>query len=418
MFILDISRTGSAFFILGRNRRTFEEMKEKAFLPFFSGASFLMATSAVGPGFLNNTSKFTQDLLANFGFVILLSVVLDIFAQLNIWRIIAVTKKRAQDVANQTIQGSGYLLAFLVAIGGFAFNIGNIGGSALGLSVLLELDLNLCALISAIISIGVFLFKNTGKALDWFARILGSVMICLIVYVVWTATPPLQEAFLRTVLPEKIDALATVALVGGTVGGYISFAGAHRLLDAGVSGVENLSEINRSAISGILITALIRFLLFWAALGVIVSLGGKLDEKNPAASVFQIAAGFLGYKIFGVVMFCAAITSVVGAAYTSVSFLKTLSGKINNNERATIVFFIIFSTLIFLLVGQPAKVLVIVGVLNGFILPIALAVILIAARNKRLIGNYNHPIWLEISGWLVVAVMSVFSIHTVFQAFG
>lgn len=393
----------------------FEEMKKKSFLSFFSGASFLMATSAIGPGFLNNTSRFTQDLLASFGFIILLSVILDVFAQLNIWRIIAVTEKRAQDIANQTIQGSGYLLAFLVAIGGLAFNIGNIGGSALGLSVLLELDLNSCALTSAIIGIGVFLFKNAGKALDWFARILGFVMICLIVYIVLTATPPLQEAFLRTVLPEKIDALATVALVGGTVGGYISFAGAHRLLDAGVSGVENLPEINRSAISGILITALVRFLLFLAALGVIISLGGKLDEKNPAASVFQIAAGFLGYKIFGVVMFCAAITSVVGAAYTSVSFLKTLSGKIN--ERATIIFFIIFSTLIFLLVGQPAKVLVIVGVLNGFILPIALAIILMAARNKRLTGDYNHPIWLEISGWLVVAIMSVFSIHTVFQVF-
>jgi Mn2+/Fe2+ NRAMP family transporter len=393
----------------------FEEMKKKSFLSFFSGASFLMATSAIGPGFLNNTSRFTQDLLASFGFIILLSVILDVFAQLNIWRIIAVTEKRAQDIANQTIQGSGYLLAFLVAIGGLAFNIGNIGGSALGLSVLLELDLNSCALTSAIIGIGVFLFKNAGRALDWFARILGFVMICLIVYIVLTATPPLQEAFLRTVLPEKIDALATVALVGGTVGGYISFAGAHRLLDAGVSGVENLPEINRSAISGILITALVRFLLFLAALGVIISLGGKLDEKNPAASVFQIAAGFLGYKIFGVVMFCAAITSVVGAAYTSVSFLKTLSGKIN--ERATIIFFIIFSTLIFLLVGQPAKVLVIVGVLNGFILPIALAIILMAARNKRLTGDYNHPIWLEISGWLVVAIMSVFSIHTVFQVF-
>ncbi|MFN3329315.1 MAG: divalent metal cation transporter [Acidobacteria bacterium] len=392
-------------------------MKNRFLLSFFSGASFLMATSAVGPGFLNNTSKFTQDLLASFGFVILLSVILDIFAQLNIWRIIAITEKRAQDIANQTIKGSGYLLAFLVASGGLAFNIGNIGGAALGLNVLLELDLNSCALISAVIGIGVFLFKEAGKALDWFTRILGFVMIGLIVYVVWTASPPFGEALSKTIFPEKVDALATVALVGGTVGGYISFAGAHRLLDAGVSGIENLSEVNRSAISGILITALIRFLLFLAALGVIISLGGKLDEKNPAASVFQIAAGFIGYKIFGVVMFSAAITSVVGAAYTSVSFLKTFSDKVNKKERTAIISFITLSTLIFLITGQPAKVLVIVGVLNGFILPIALAIILVAARNKNLIGNYSHPLWLEISGWLVVAVMSAFSIYTAFQVF-
>jgi Mn2+/Fe2+ NRAMP family transporter len=391
-----------------------ETMKSKNFLSFLPGAAFLMATSAVGPGFLNNTSKFTQDLLASFGFVILLSVILDILAQLNIWRIIAVTEKRAQDIANETIQGSGYLLAFLVAVGGLAFNIGNIGGAALGLNVLLNLDLNSCALISASIGIGVFFFKNAGKALDWFSRILGFIMIALIIYIVWKATPPFQEAFLRTVYPEKIDALATVALVGGTVGGYISFAGAHRLLDAGVSGLEKLSEVDRSAVSGILITALIRFLLFLAALGVVISLGGKLDEKNPAASVFQIAAGFIGYKIFGVVMFCAAITSVVGAAYTSISFLKTFSEKIGKNERLAIILFIVISTSIFLVVGQPAKVLVVVGVLNGFILPIALAIILLAAKNE----GYNHPLWLNIGGWLVVAVMSAFSIYTIFQTFG
>jgi Mn2+/Fe2+ NRAMP family transporter len=55
------------------------------------GAAFLMATSAVGPGFLTQTTVFTKQLLASFGFVILLSVILDIFAQLNIWRVLSVS---------------------------------------------------------------------------------------------------------------------------------------------------------------------------------------------------------------------------------------------------------------------------------------------------------------------------------------
>ena len=73
------------------------------------GAAFLMATSAVGPGFLTQTTVFTQQLLANFGFVILLSILLDLGAQLNIWRIIAITEKRAQDIANDLFFGLGYL---------------------------------------------------------------------------------------------------------------------------------------------------------------------------------------------------------------------------------------------------------------------------------------------------------------------
>ncbi len=380
------------------------------------GAAFLMATSAVGPGFLNNTSKFTKDLLASFGFVILLSVVLDIFAQLNIWRVITVSEKRAQTVANETLAGSGYILAFLIALGGLAFNIGNVGGAGLGLNVLFGTDITLGAVISAALGIGIFLFKEAGKALDWFAKLLGFLMIALIVYVVWTANPPFGEALQKTFLPDKIDPLATVALVGGTVGGYISFAGAHRLLDGGIKGVESLREVNRGATTGIILTALIRFLLFLAALGVVAA-GLPIDDKNPSAAVFQNAAGALGYKIFGVVMFCAAITSVVGAAYTSVSFLKTFSAKIEQNERFVIIAFIIVSTIIFALVGNPAQVLVIVGVLNGFILPVALGLILLASRRKKIVGKYVHPLWLQIAGWLVGLIMLGFSILTLYEFF-
>ena len=63
-----------------------------------AGAAFLMSTSAIGPGFLTQTSLFTQQLLTSFGFVILISILLDIGAQLNIWRIVTVSESRAQDI--------------------------------------------------------------------------------------------------------------------------------------------------------------------------------------------------------------------------------------------------------------------------------------------------------------------------------
>ena len=75
------------------------------------GAAFLMATSAIGPGFLTQTSLFTEQLLSSFGFVILISILLDIGAQLNIWRIITVSEKRAQDLGKHNgtaSSGSAY----------------------------------------------------------------------------------------------------------------------------------------------------------------------------------------------------------------------------------------------------------------------------------------------------------------------
>lgn len=124
------------------------------------GAAFLMATSAIGPGFLTQTASFTSTLLASFGFVILISIILDIGAQLNIWRVIGVAKKRGQDIANMVFPGLGYLIAFLVALGGFIFNMGNIAGSALGLKLMFGLDLINAAIISCIIAIGIFIFGS------------------------------------------------------------------------------------------------------------------------------------------------------------------------------------------------------------------------------------------------------------------
>jgi Mn2+/Fe2+ NRAMP family transporter len=380
------------------------------------GAAFLMATSAVGPGFLTQTTVFTKQLLASFGFVILLSVILDIFAQLNIWRVLTMSGKRAQDVANLTIPGSGYVLAVLVAFGGVVFNIGNIAGCGLGLNVLFGIPVEIGAGISAALGIGLFLVKEAGKAMDIFVKALGLVMIALICYVVFASHPPLLEAAYRTVVPERIDARAIVTLVGGTVGGYITFAGAHRLIDAGIFGPGVMRHVDRSAVTGIILTATIRFLLFLAAFGV-VAMGLTIDDTNPPASVFENAAGNTGLRLFGVVMWAAAITSVVGAAFTSVSFVKTLGPKIEAKNNAVIIGFIAFSTLMFLLIGRPVSVLVWAGTINGFILPFGLALVLLGSRRTTIVQGYDHPLIFQIAGWLVVGVMLAFSVQTVYSLF-
>jgi Mn2+/Fe2+ NRAMP family transporter len=368
------------------------------------GAAFLMATSAIGPGFLTQTTLFTSELLASFGFVILISLLLDIGAQLNIWRIIVVSNGRAQDIANNILPGLGVGLAALIGFGGLVFNIGNIGGTGLGLNALTGMDVKTGAVISCVLSLAIFWYRQAGKVIDVFVKILGLLMILFTTYIAISSQPPLGEAVYRTVWPKTIDELKIVTLVGGTVGGYISFAGAHRLLEAGIRGKEAVPQVTRSAVSGILITSVMRFVLFFAALGVVTQ-GAVLSGKNPAASVFQAAAGTAGYRAFGFVMWAAAITSVVGASYTSISFFRTLHPVIEKHHRLIVSAFIIASTAIFLFFQNPAGLLVAAGAVNGLILPLTLAVILLAANRQRIVGTYRHPVWMQVAGWLVVLVM-------------
>lgn len=380
------------------------------------GAAFLMATSAIGPGFITQTTKFTAELKANFGFVILISVLMDIGAQLNIWRIISISKLYAQDVANKVFPGTGYALSVLIILGGIAFNIGNIAGAGLGLKVLTGCSVQTGAMISCFIAVIIFIVKEMGKAIDVFAKMLGFIMIALTLYVAFQSHPPMGEAVIKTFIPDKINESIILTIVGGTVGGYISFAGAHRLLEAGISGQENIQQVSKGAVSAILIASLMRILLFIAALGIVWQ-GITLSTENPAATVFESAAGQFGFKLFGLVLWSAAITSVVGSAFTSVTFAKLLHPFVTKNFRLIIISFIVFSTIIFLSVGQPVKVLVMAGAVNGLILPFALSLILLAAYRKKIIGNYHHPYWLGIAGWIVVAAMSYMGIKTIMAFF-
>ncbi|MFD2512367.1 NRAMP family divalent metal transporter [Pontibacter locisalis] len=378
------------------------------------GAAFLMATSAVGPGFLTQTTVFTQTLGASFGFVILCSIILDIGAQLNVWRVIAISESRAQDIANKVLPGLGFFISLLIVLGGFAFNIGNVGGAGLGMNVLFGITPETGAVIAASAAILIFLVREAKKVMDRFAQLMGFLMIALMVYVAITSAPPLAEAAIKTLLPEEIDITAIITLVGGTVGGYITFAGGHRLLDAGIKGRDSLPQVNSSAVSGITIASVIRIFLFLAALGV-VSKGMVLDESNPPASVFQLAAGDIGYKMFGVVMLSAAITSVIGSAYTSVSFIKSFHSSIEKYENWAIILFIVISTAIFVTIGRPVHLLILAGALNGLILPITLGTMLVAAYNRKVVGDYKHPILLTIFGSLVVLVMAWLGGYTLVQ---
>jgi Mn2+/Fe2+ NRAMP family transporter len=369
---------------------------------------FLMATSAIGPGFITQTTVFTAELGAAFAFAIVVSVLVDIAVQLNVWRVIGVSGLRAQDLANRVIPGAGYALAALVVFGGLVFNIGNIGGTGLGANAMLGMDAKTGGTISALIAIAIFVSKKAGVAMDRIVVVLGLVMIGMVTFVAITSDPPVGEALQQSVLPGEVDFLVITTLIGGTVGGYITYAGAHRLIDSGISGPEHIRQISRGSVVGIIVTGIMRALLFLAVLGVVAG-GAQLAEANPPASAFEHALGEVGVIAFGVILWAASITSVIGASYTSVSFLCTFSDWLARRRTWLVIAFIVFSTAIFAALGQtPVTLLVLAGALNGLILPVGLGLLVwVALRRRDLLRGYRYPVWLALIG-LAAWVLTVY----------
>ncbi|MEV0799307.1 NRAMP family divalent metal transporter [Kribbella sp. NPDC050281] len=382
------------------------------------GAMFLMATSAIGPGFITQTTLFTVSLGAAFAFAIVVSVLVDIAVQLNVWRVIGVSGRRAQELGNLVAPRLGTAMSALLFAGGLVFTIGNVSGTGLGTDAMIGLDPRLGGALSAVVAIGIFLSRRAGVAMDRVVIILGSVIILLTGYVAITSDPPVGQALRNVVLPSHADFLVITTLIGGTIGGYIMYSGAHRLLDSGVSGPPYVRDISRAAVGGILLTGLMRVAIFLAVLGVIAG-GATLDPANPTASAFQHAAGAFGLRAFGVVLWAASIACVIGAAYTTVTFVTSRTRTSEGTRTVLVVLFIAVSTVIYLAVGTaPAQLLVFAGAFNGLLLPLGIGVLLwVAWQRPDLLRGHRYPrrlLCLGGAAWLLTVYLAVRSIVSLF----
>lgn len=370
-----------------------------------------MATSAIGPGFLTQTALFTGRHGADFGAAIVLSTLLDLGAQVVLWRMLVAAGRPAPALANAVAPGLGTAVAGLVALGGLAFNIGNIAGAGLGLEALLGVPVRWGAALSAGLAMALFLLREAGRAMDRVAQLLGGVMVLVTLGVAVSAAPPLGTAAVRAVQPEAWPWLAVVTLVGGTVGGYIPYAGAHRLLEQGLHGADGVRTATRAALLGIGVATAMRVALYLAALGIVVR-GTPLDPANPAATVFATALGEAGRRGFGLVMWSAAITSVIGSAWTSVTFVEAVVPRAAAHRTRVLLAFIGSSALVFLAVGRPVALLVLAGALNGLVLPLSLGAILAAARRPALLNDLVPPRGLVLAGWGVALLMAALGLFT------
>ena len=395
------------------------EKKDKGNMTALIGAAFLMATSAIGPGFLTQTATFTGQFKSAFALVIVATILLDVTTQLNIWSVIGVSGMRGQDIANKVVPGLGYFIACLVALGGLVFNIGNVGGGATGLNVMFGLPVKAGCIISGAIGILIFLSKDAKEGMDKLTKYLGTMMILVVLYVVFKSKPPVGEAVAGIASFDQAPdlVLPLITLLGGSCGGYIAFSGAHRLLDAGYKGEKDLPKVRQSVLMGVGVSGTMRILLFLAVLGVVTAMpeivGSEGWVASPPAEAFRAGAGVIGYKIFGLVIFFAATTSIIGAAYTSVSFLKTLHPFIMENEQWFVIGFNAVSTDVMTLLGQPATLLVLAGAVNGLILPLTLLTVLAASRNKKIVGeNYKHPTILLVLGIVAVVLTGIGAVRS------
>ena len=112
-------------------------------------------------------------------------------------------------------------------------------------------------------------------------------------------------------------------------------------------------------------------------------------------------------RAFGAVLFAAALSSVIGASYTSATFIIPKKDHLRNAQNIVTIVFIVASATTFAFVGSaPAALLVFAGAFNGLVLPVGFTMIIYVAvfRQKDLLFGYNYPRWLIGLGMIGVVI--------------
>ena len=388
----------------------------KALRSIVIGSALLAATTNVGPGFCTQTSLFSYQYLGGMLLAIILSAIFDSVMQTTTYRMCCFAGKEAQGIADDLKKGLGAFLSCIVIFGLCCFQLGNVGGIALGLRTLLNIqNTSVSVLLGGVCAIAVFAFKKFNNIIDMISKLLAVVMIVSIAIVAVMAKPSVSKIFETMGEVKKISLLYPVmTMVGAVSGGYASLIGPHRLLGRGIKGKEHWKTY-RATLAGHLGTVyLIRVLFFLACFGVVAH-GMQIDTSDPARSIFQTGAGMFGYYLMGVVLFAAGVTTVIGAAVTLVSMIRNYFPKVAEKERETCIVFIAIATILMAVIGQPAAMLVAASSINGMVLPVLMVIMLIASRSKRVMGaEYHHPIVLTVIG-VIMAVMFGYSAVTNFS---
>lgn len=388
------------------------------------GPGMIITASFIGPG---TVTTMTQG-GAGFGYSLLWAVVFSIIAtivlQEMIIRLSLVTREglgeAIQDLFSNKI-GKLIIVWFTliaVTIGCAAYISGDLIGTSLGASYLLNLPENWVAPVIGVIILLIGLFGNykfLEKVMLVLMVIMGAIFITTMIAIKPDVMGILKGAFVPTIPDGSI--LTVIALIGTTVVPYNFFIHSTAVHER-FNGVKELKFARWDTIISITVGGVISAAILISAATLIkgeevssvIQLAGPLEPVLGDAAPIVISVGLFAAGL------SSAIASPTGAAATISSLLCWKGGMQSKKYKLVFVVIIIIGIITSALGFEPLQVLLIAQALNGMILPIIAILIFIIINKKNLMGRFVNTLWLNIIGGLVVLTVSFLGIYSFIDA--
>lgn len=388
------------------------------------GPGMIITASFIGPG---TVTTMTQG-GAGFGYSLLWAVVFSIIAtivlQEMIIRLSLVTREglgeAIQDLFSNKIGKLIIVWFTLIAvnIGCAAYISGDLIGTSLGASYLLNLPENWVAPVIGVIILLIGLFGNykfLEKVMLVLMVIMGAIFITTMIVIKPDVMGILKGAFIPTIPDGSI--LTVIALIGTTVVPYNFFIHSTAVHER-FNGVKELKFARWDTIISITVGGVISAAILISAATLIkgeevssvIQLAGPLEPVLGDAAPIVISVGLFAAGL------SSAIASPTGAAATISSLLGWKGGMQSKKYKLVFVVIIIIGIITSALGFEPLQVLLIAQALNGMILPIIAILIFIIINKKNLMGRFVNTLWLNIIGGLVVLTVSFLGIYSFIDA--
>lgn len=384
------------------------------------GPGMIITASFIGPGTVTTMSQGG----AGFGYSLLWAVVFSIIAtivlQEMIIRLSLVTREGLGEAIQELFSNKiGKLMIvwftlIAVTIGCAAYISGDLIGTSLGASYLLNIPENIVAPIIGVIILLIGLFGNyrfLEKIMIFLMVVMGVIFITTMVVIKPDILGILKGIFVPTIPNGSI--ITVIALIGTTVVPYNFFihstAVHERFGDIKALKFARWDTIISITIGGIISAAILiaaATLMHGKEITSVIQLAGPLKPVLGDAAPVTISIGLFAAGL------SSAIASPTGAAATISSLLGWKGGMESKKYKYVFTLIIIIGIITSALGFEPLQVLLVAQALNGIILPVIAILIFIIINKKNLMGHYVNTIWLNIIGGFVVLVVSFLGLYS------
>jgi NRAMP (natural resistance-associated macrophage protein)-like metal ion transporter len=315
-----------------------------------------------------------------------------------------------------------------------SFNIGaDLGAMAQATQLLFpNFNFSLVVIVFAVLSVFMQIYFSYGqyaKYLKWLALILFSyIASSLVIGLDW------KQVFYHAVVPSitwsKDQIILICAILGTTISPYLFFWQTsqeveEQILDGKTSIKARVSETTPKEIrkmridvwSGMFLSNLVMFFII-AASGATLYANGitNIETAADAAQALKPFAGNFSYLLFVIGIIGTGLLAVpVLAGSASYALSESFGWKegLYRKFKQAHAFYAVIS--VSMLVGllsnfiglDPIRALIYSAVANGLVAPIVLVLIVLLARNKKIMGEHAISKFTQGLGWLIVSIMTI-----------